>query len=49
MSNKLGEIDIKSRINYFQDVVINIKNLNPNKIMINESHTKLFLFTILDM
>ena len=36
MSNKFKEIDIKNRQYYFFDDMINIKNLNPNKIDIDE-------------
>ena len=32
MSNKFKEIDIKNRIYYFFDDMINIKNLDRNKI-----------------
>ena len=43
MSNKYKEIDIKNCIYYFfQD--INIKNLNPNKIKINEKSHKNIAF-----
>ena len=36
MSNKFKEIDIKNRQYYFFDDMINIKNVNPNKIDIDE-------------
>ena len=35
MSHKLKEIDIKEHIYYFFDDMINIKNLDPNKVMID--------------
>ena len=34
--NSLKEIKVKNRAYYFFDKMINIKNLNPNKIKINE-------------
>ena len=36
MSNKLKGIDIKNHTYYFIDDMINIKNLDPNKIKIDE-------------
>ena len=36
MNHTLKEIDIKERIYYFFDDMINIKNLDPNKFMIDE-------------
>ena len=41
--NSVKEIDVKNRAYYFFDDMINIKNLYSNKIMIYESHTKIFL------
>ena len=32
MNNKLKEISIKTRTNYFFDDTINMKNLDPSKI-----------------
>ena len=49
MRNKVKDKDIKNRTSYFCDDIINIKNFDSNNIKIDESHTKLFLFTILDM
>ena len=36
MSHKFKYIDIKNRAYYFFDVMINIKNLDPNKIKTDE-------------
>ena len=33
---------------YFCDDMINIKSLDPNKIKMDENHTKIFLFITLD-
>ena len=49
MSNKLKGMHIKYRTYYFFDGRINIKNLPPNKIKNQNSHTEIFLFTKLDM
>ena len=49
MRNKVKDKDIKNRTSYFCDDIINIKNFDSNNIKIDKSHTKLFLFTILDM
>ena len=47
MSNKSKAIDIKNRIYYFLEDTINIKNLNPNKIKINEkSHKNIVIYPI---
>ena len=40
MSNKFKEIDTKNHIYYFFEDIINIKNVNPNKIKINEKSHK---------
>ena len=37
MTNKLKEIDKKNLTYYFFGDIINIKNLNPNKIKINQN------------
>ena len=47
MSNEVKDIDIKNRTYYFFDDIVNIKNFYLNNIKINESHNKIFLFTIL--
>ena len=47
MSNEVKDIDIKNRTYYFLDDIVNIKNFDLNNIKINESHEKIFLFTIL--
>ena len=49
MSNKVKDIDIKNRMYYFYNDIINTKKIDPNNIKIDESHTKIFLFTILDL
>ena len=48
MSNKVKDINIKSRRYYFSNYIINIKSFDPNNIK-NENHTKIFLFTTLDI
>ena len=48
MSNKGKDIDVKSRRYYFSNYIIDIKIFNPNNIK-NENHTKIFLFTTLDI
>ena len=40
MSNKIKDIDIKNRIYYFFNDIINIKNFNPNNIKIDEKSYK---------
>ena len=40
ISNKFTEIDIKNCTYYFLDDMIDIKNLNPNKIKINKKSYK---------
>ena len=50
MSNKFKDIDMKNHTNYFFNVIINMKNFDPNNInheIIDEMYTKLFLFTTL--
>ena len=44
MSNKLKEVDIRNCACYFFDVIINTKNLHPNKIKIDEKSRKNALF-----
>ena len=47
MRNKFKEINIKNRIYYFFKDIINIKNLDPNKIKINEnSHKNIVIYKI---
>ena len=49
-SNKVQDIGIKNRTYYLFDDCINTKNFDPNNIKIDtKSHTKIFLFAILDM
>ena len=46
MSNKFKETDMKNCI-YFFDDMINIKNLDPNKIKINDrSHKNIVIYQI---
>ena len=40
MSNKFKETDIKNRIYYFFDIMVNITNLVLNKIKIDEKSNK---------
>ena len=40
MSNKFKETDIKNRIYYFFNIMVNITNLVPNKIKIDEKSNK---------
>ena len=42
--NRVKEVDIKNRIYYFFDEMINKKILDPKKVKL-KSHTKVFLFT----
>ena len=49
MSNKFKETDIKNRLCFFFDEIINIKNLdpNPNKVKINKkSHKGILIYNI---
>ena len=47
MSNKLKEINIKNYTYYFYDNIINIKNLDPNNINIDEKPNKnIFIYYI---
>ena len=40
MSNKVKDIDIKNHTYYFFNVIINIKNFDPNNIKIDEKFCK---------
>ena len=47
MNNKIKDVDIKSCIYYFFSVIINIKNVDPNKIKIDEkSCNNIFIYYI---
>ena len=47
MSNKVKDIDIKTRTYYFFNDIINIKNFDPNNIKIDEkSYRDNFLYYI---
>ena len=43
MNNKFKEMDMKNHKYYFFDDMINIKNLDPNKIKIDENSYKIIL------
>ena len=47
--NSVKEIVIKNRMHHFFDDMINIKNLDPNKIKIDQKSYKGFLFITLVM
>ena len=47
--NSVKEIVIKNRMHYFFDDMINVKNLDPNKIKIDQKSYKGFLFITLVM
>ena len=47
MNNNIKDEDIKSCIYYFFSVIINIKNVDPNKIKIDEkSYNNIFIYYI---
>ena len=46
MGNKFNEIDIKNHAYYFFDDMINVKNLDPNEIKINEKALQKHLLDI---
>ena len=49
MSNKVKDIDMKSRRNYFFNDIINRNNFHLNNSKIDEKSLKIFLFTTFDM
>ena len=49
MSIKLKDIDTTRHMYYFFNDIINMKNLDPNKIKIEKSHIKTFLFSTLNI
>ena len=49
MSNKVKDIDKKTRTYYFFNVIINIENFNPNNTKIDEKSYKNIVFTTLYM
>ena len=49
MNNKVKDIDIKNSIYYIFNDIINITSFDSNNIKIDKNHTKIFLFTLLDM
>ena len=45
MNNKVKDIDIKNHTCYFFDDIINIKNIDPNNIKIDEkSYRKILIY-----
>ena len=44
MSNKFKDVDIKNHTYYFFDDIINMKNIDPNKIKIHKNSYKNILF-----
>ena len=47
MRNKFQEIEIRNHTYYFFDDIINMKNLDPNKIKIDEkSYKNIFIYYI---
>ena len=42
-------INIKNSTYYFFDDIINRKNFDPDDMKVNGSHTKILLFTMLDI
>ena len=50
MNNKFKEIGIKNRTYYFFDDLVNIKNLDPNKIKIDgKSYKNILSFFVLNL
>ena len=49
MSNKIKDVNIKNKTNYYFNDIINIKNFDPNNIEIHGKSYKKVLFTTLDM
>ena len=49
MNNKVKDIRIKSHTYYFFDNIIIKRSIDPNILKAMKSHTKLLLFTTLDM
>ena len=49
MSNKIKDVNIKNKANYYFNDIINIKNFDPNNIEIHGKSYKKVLFTTLDM
>ena len=45
----LKQIDIKNRIYYFNNDMINIKRFDPVLLKIDKNHIKTLVFTILDI
>ena len=48
MGNNFKDIDVKNRTYYFPNEMINIKKIIQKKLRKTKSHTKIFLFVILD-
>ena len=49
MSNKVKDIDVKNRTYFFFKDIINIKEIDPSNVKIDEKSYKNFLFNTLDM
>ena len=51
MSNKVKDIDTRNHTYYFfyYYYIINVENFDPIILILLKSHTKIFLFAILDM
>ena len=49
MSNKVKDIELKKRLFYFFNGIIDIIIFDPNKLKQIKTHTKIFLLTTLDM
>ena len=48
MGNNFKDIDVKNRTYYFPNEMINIKKIIQKKSRKTKSHTKIYLFVILD-
>ena len=47
MSDKIKDIDIKNKMYYFFDVVINIKHFDPNNIKLDEKpHKNILIYYV---
>ena len=46
--NSVKETDIKNHKHYFFNDLINIKNLDPNEIKIDKTHSKILFYSTLD-
>ena len=46
---ELKQINIKNRTYYFYNDIIDIKTFDSNNLKLDKNHTKILIFTILDM